>query len=173
MILLLFSVVLNYPPVSSSQVSHKEPEILIFRLQQSFKVGLLQPSSVTVYEYYNPGRGTNPDHHSSHHITAELRRIHSDLTWNFLLHFKFRYKNEISIDINFIQQWNCGMAFSPTILPLSWSISNTDYITMIHKRNSSLPKHLKHQWEANLRWKGRFGPYHTHWWCRICPVNLL
>ncbi|MEQ2197388.1 hypothetical protein XENOCAPTIV_028690 [Xenoophorus captivus] len=39
----------------SSKVSHKEPEILIFRLQQSFKVGLLQPSSVTVYEYYNPG----------------------------------------------------------------------------------------------------------------------
>jgi len=37
-------------------VSHEEPEILIFRLQQNFKVGLLQPSSVTVYEYYNPGR---------------------------------------------------------------------------------------------------------------------
>ncbi|KAM4750099.1 complement C3-like [Anableps anableps] len=36
------------------KVSHKEPEILIFRLQQTFKVGLLQPSSVTVYEYYNP-----------------------------------------------------------------------------------------------------------------------
>uniref|UniRef100_A0A672YZ56 Complement component c3b, tandem duplicate 2 n=1 Tax=Sphaeramia orbicularis TaxID=375764 RepID=A0A672YZ56_9TELE len=35
-------------------VSHKEPEILIFRLQQSFRVGLLQPSPVTVYEYYNP-----------------------------------------------------------------------------------------------------------------------
>ncbi|XP_030585665.1 complement C3-like [Archocentrus centrarchus] len=36
------------------KVSHKEPEIIIFRLQQTFKVGLLQPSSVTVYEYYNP-----------------------------------------------------------------------------------------------------------------------
>uniref|UniRef100_A0A3Q2CWB6 Complement component c3b, tandem duplicate 2 n=1 Tax=Cyprinodon variegatus TaxID=28743 RepID=A0A3Q2CWB6_CYPVA len=36
------------------KVSHKEPEIVIFRLQQTFKVGLLQPSSVTVYEYYNP-----------------------------------------------------------------------------------------------------------------------
>ncbi|XP_069023890.1 complement C3-like [Embiotoca jacksoni] len=36
------------------KVSHKESEILIFRLQQSFRVGLLQPSSVTVYEYYNP-----------------------------------------------------------------------------------------------------------------------
>ncbi|CAG5928835.1 unnamed protein product, partial [Menidia menidia] len=36
------------------KVSHKEPEILVFRLQQNFKVGLLQPSSVTVYEYYNP-----------------------------------------------------------------------------------------------------------------------
>ncbi|CAL8288544.1 unnamed protein product [Arctogadus glacialis] len=36
------------------KVSHREPEILIFRLQQNFMVGLLQPSSVTVYEYYNP-----------------------------------------------------------------------------------------------------------------------
>ncbi|XP_028301630.1 A.superbus venom factor 2-like [Gouania willdenowi] len=36
------------------KVSHKESEILFFRLQQRFKVGLLQPSSVTVYEYYNP-----------------------------------------------------------------------------------------------------------------------
>uniref|UniRef100_A0A3Q1H0X2 Uncharacterized protein n=1 Tax=Anabas testudineus TaxID=64144 RepID=A0A3Q1H0X2_ANATE len=36
------------------KVSHTEPEILIFRLQQTFKVGLLQPSSVTAYEYYNP-----------------------------------------------------------------------------------------------------------------------
>ncbi|XP_029015801.1 complement C3-like [Betta splendens] len=36
------------------KVSHKESEILMFRLQQNFKVGLLQPSSVTVYEYYNP-----------------------------------------------------------------------------------------------------------------------
>ncbi|XP_034997745.2 complement C3 [Hippoglossus stenolepis] len=35
------------------KVSHKEPDILIFRLQQRFKVGLLQPSSVTVYEYYS------------------------------------------------------------------------------------------------------------------------
>ncbi|XP_041838364.1 complement C3-like [Melanotaenia boesemani] len=36
------------------KVSHKEPEIILFRLQQNFKVGHLQPSSVTVYEYYNP-----------------------------------------------------------------------------------------------------------------------
>ncbi|KAJ3614154.1 hypothetical protein NHX12_017730 [Muraenolepis orangiensis] len=36
------------------KVSHKDPEILIFRLQQNFKLGLIQPSSVTVYEYYNP-----------------------------------------------------------------------------------------------------------------------
>ncbi|KAK6300730.1 hypothetical protein J4Q44_G00288280 [Coregonus suidteri] len=36
------------------KVSNKETETIIFRLQQTFKVGLLQPSSVTVYEYYNP-----------------------------------------------------------------------------------------------------------------------
>uniref|UniRef100_UPI0037E9C17B venom factor-like n=1 Tax=Semicossyphus pulcher TaxID=241346 RepID=UPI0037E9C17B len=47
------------------KVSHKEPEILIFRLQQSFKVGLLQPSSVTVYEYYNP------DHRCSRTYTPQ------------------------------------------------------------------------------------------------------
>lgn len=48
------------PLLPSCQVSHKEPEILVFRLQQHFKVGLLQPSAVTVYEYYSPGGGTAP-----------------------------------------------------------------------------------------------------------------
>ncbi|KAJ8001694.1 hypothetical protein DPEC_G00172110 [Dallia pectoralis] len=36
------------------KVSNKQTETVTFRLQQTFKVGLLQPSSVTVYEYYNP-----------------------------------------------------------------------------------------------------------------------
>ncbi|KAL6461975.1 hypothetical protein MHYP_G00301200 [Metynnis hypsauchen] len=34
-------------------VSNREPDIITFRLQQKFKVGLLQPSTVTVYQYYN------------------------------------------------------------------------------------------------------------------------
>ncbi|XP_062420482.1 complement C3-like [Pungitius pungitius] len=50
------------------KVSHKEPDVLIFRLQQSFRVGLLQPSSVTVYEYYNP------DHRCSHTYTPREDR---------------------------------------------------------------------------------------------------
>jgi len=53
---LLLFVGLIVPLVSSFQVSHREPEILVFKLQQSFIVGFLQPSSVTAYEYYNPGR---------------------------------------------------------------------------------------------------------------------
>ncbi|KAL1005735.1 hypothetical protein UPYG_G00063310 [Umbra pygmaea] len=36
------------------KVSNKQTETITFRLQQTFKVGLLQPSTVTVYEYYNP-----------------------------------------------------------------------------------------------------------------------
>lgn len=43
------------PPPTTHQVSHRQPEILVFRLQQNFKVGLLQPSAVKVYEYYSPG----------------------------------------------------------------------------------------------------------------------
>ncbi|KAM6972588.1 LOW QUALITY PROTEIN: complement C3-like [Aplochiton taeniatus] len=35
------------------KVSNTRMETISFRLQQTFKVGLLQPSSVTVYEYYN------------------------------------------------------------------------------------------------------------------------
>ncbi|XP_023276467.1 complement C3-like [Seriola lalandi dorsalis] len=59
------------------KVSHREPDILIFRLEQNFKVGLLQPSSVTVYEYYNP------DHRCSRTYTPkedkeELSRICRD-----------------------------------------------------------------------------------------------
>ncbi|XP_072320525.1 venom factor-like, partial [Eucyclogobius newberryi] len=60
------------------KVSHKEQEILIFKLRQNFKVGHLQPSSVTVYEYYNP------DHRCSRSFTPresteeELSQICSD-----------------------------------------------------------------------------------------------
>ncbi|GAA6087146.1 complement component c3b, tandem duplicate 2, partial [Tachysurus ichikawai] len=35
------------------KVSNKEADIITFRLNQKFKVGLLQPSIVTVYQYYN------------------------------------------------------------------------------------------------------------------------
>ncbi|NP_001093490.1 complement component c3b, tandem duplicate 2 isoform 1 precursor [Danio rerio] len=35
------------------KVSNKEAEIISFRLNQRFKVGLLQPSTVKVYQYYN------------------------------------------------------------------------------------------------------------------------
>ncbi|KAF5901811.1 complement C3-like, partial [Clarias magur] len=35
------------------KVSNKEPDIISFRLNQKFKIGLLQPSTVTVYQYYD------------------------------------------------------------------------------------------------------------------------
>ncbi|TSK67244.1 Complement C3 [Bagarius yarrelli] len=35
------------------KVSNKEADIITFRLNQKFKVGFLQPSTVTVYQYYN------------------------------------------------------------------------------------------------------------------------
>ncbi|KAF5897905.1 complement C3-like, partial [Clarias magur] len=38
------------------KVSNQEPDIISFRLNQKFKVGLLQPSTVTVYQYYNPDK---------------------------------------------------------------------------------------------------------------------
>ncbi|KAK2819584.1 hypothetical protein Q7C36_021230 [Tachysurus vachellii] len=38
------------------KVSNKEADIITFRLNQKFKVGLLQPSIVTVYQYYNPDK---------------------------------------------------------------------------------------------------------------------
>ncbi|MCJ8747533.1 hypothetical protein PDJAM_G00154640 [Pangasius djambal] len=35
------------------KVSNKEADVITFKLNQKFKVGLLQPSTVTVYQYYN------------------------------------------------------------------------------------------------------------------------
>ncbi|XP_036386399.1 complement C3-like [Megalops cyprinoides] len=56
------------------KVSNREKESVSFRLLQKFKVGLIQPSSVTVYEYYNP------DHRCSKFYNpmadeAELKQI--------------------------------------------------------------------------------------------------
>ncbi|XP_074550629.1 venom factor-like [Halichoeres trimaculatus] len=59
------------------KVSHKEPEILIFRLQQTFKVGLLQPSSVTAYEYYNPDHRCSRTYSPRENI-EELKQICRD-----------------------------------------------------------------------------------------------
>ncbi|KAI1886650.1 hypothetical protein AGOR_G00197990 [Albula goreensis] len=61
------------------RVSNKEREVISFRLLQKFKVGLIQPSSVTVYEYYNP------DHRCSKFYNpvtqdAELQQICSNDT---------------------------------------------------------------------------------------------
>lgn len=40
-----------FPPLP--QVSHREPEEITFRIHQSFKIGVLQPAAVSVYEYYD------------------------------------------------------------------------------------------------------------------------
>ena len=37
---------------ASLQVSHTRPEEITFRIHQTFKVGVLQPAAVSVYEYY-------------------------------------------------------------------------------------------------------------------------
>ncbi|XP_045902795.1 venom factor-like isoform X2 [Micropterus dolomieu] len=59
------------------KVSHKEPEILVFRLQQNFKVGLLQPSTVTVYEYYSPDHRCSRTY-TPREDTEQLTRICRD-----------------------------------------------------------------------------------------------
>ncbi|KTF80048.1 hypothetical protein cypCar_00049115, partial [Cyprinus carpio] len=37
------------------KVSHKEVEVISFRMHQMYNVGLLQSAAVTIYEYYSPG----------------------------------------------------------------------------------------------------------------------
>ncbi|XP_069804276.1 venom factor-like [Dendropsophus ebraccatus] len=37
-----------------NKISHKEPECIKFNVHQIFNVGLIQPASVTVYDYYAP-----------------------------------------------------------------------------------------------------------------------
>ncbi|TWW54180.1 Complement C3, partial [Takifugu flavidus] len=60
------------------KVSHKEQEILVFRLQQSFRVGLLQPSSVTAYQYYSPDHRCSRTYSPSRN-TEELTKICRDV----------------------------------------------------------------------------------------------
>lgn len=42
-----------YPP---PQVSHTEEQCLKFNMHQFFEVGLIQPATVTLYDYYTPGK---------------------------------------------------------------------------------------------------------------------
>lgn len=59
--MLMFLSVAHFPSAvlvlvwisNPTQVSHKHPEEITFRIHQKLKVKVLQPAAVSVYEYYD------------------------------------------------------------------------------------------------------------------------
>ncbi|XP_069623418.1 complement C3-like [Ranitomeya imitator] len=59
------------------KVSHTETECLKFKIHQNFEVGILQPATVTIYEYYALGNRCTKFYHPTED-EGELRKICKD-----------------------------------------------------------------------------------------------
>ncbi|KAF4118185.1 complement C3-like [Onychostoma macrolepis] len=62
-----------------NKVSHKEMETIAFKMRQTFKVGLLQPAAVTIYEYYSPDKRCTKFYHPEREDGALYRLCKGDL----------------------------------------------------------------------------------------------
>ncbi|RXN11648.1 complement C3-like protein [Labeo rohita] len=57
------------------KVSHKVGEKIAFRMHKMYKVGLLQPAAVTIYEYYSPDKRCTKFYHPESEDFATLSRL--------------------------------------------------------------------------------------------------
>lgn len=147
-------------------MSHREPEILIFRLQQTFKVGLLQPSSVTAYEYYNPGRETQPD------LTPQRSGYH--ISCNYILGLHINRNCPLILVENASQtlntMWNNEeIVHSKNILNISENnISSRQWKVLYLCRRSPLQSYLhsqRGQGNTHSDLQGQRLPLHRGWGC--------
>ncbi|XP_056311766.1 complement C3-like [Danio aesculapii] len=61
------------------KVSHQVSERLVFRMHKTFNVGLLQPASVTIYEYYSPDARCKKYYHPEREDSALYRLCKGEL----------------------------------------------------------------------------------------------
>uniref|UniRef100_A0A673IS51 Complement C3-like n=1 Tax=Sinocyclocheilus rhinocerous TaxID=307959 RepID=A0A673IS51_9TELE len=62
-----------------NKVSHKEKEVISFRMHKLYNVGLLQPAAVTIYEYYSPVARCTKFYHPERKDGAIYRLCKGDL----------------------------------------------------------------------------------------------
>ena len=81
----------------SPQVSHTRPEEITFRIIQKMKVGVLQPATVSVYEYYDRKPQTHTEWHSVEHTLQKMsyQVFNVDFHWCKPLYISFPLQEDI------------------------------------------------------------------------------
>ncbi|XP_052459370.1 complement C3 isoform X2 [Carassius gibelio] len=83
------------------KVSHKEVEVISFRMHQLYNVGLLQPAAVTIYEYYSPDARCTKFYHSDRTDAAIYKLCKGDLCYCAEENCSYQKKNQVKEEERF------------------------------------------------------------------------
>uniref|UniRef100_A0A673LBZ2 NTR domain-containing protein n=1 Tax=Sinocyclocheilus rhinocerous TaxID=307959 RepID=A0A673LBZ2_9TELE len=93
------------------QVSHKDNEVISFRMHQMLNVGLLQPAAVTIYEYYSPVARCTKFYHPERKDGAIYRLCKGDLCQCAEVNCSFQKKNRVSDEERLNKACEAGMDY--------------------------------------------------------------
>nr|BAA36620.1 complement C3-H2 [Cyprinus carpio] len=93
------------------KVSHKEKEVISFRMHQMLDVGLLQPAAVTIYEYYSPDARCRKFYHPERTDGAIYRLCKGDLCYCAEENCSYQKKNRVSDEERFNRACEAGMDY--------------------------------------------------------------
>uniref|UniRef100_A0A673L9Z4 NTR domain-containing protein n=1 Tax=Sinocyclocheilus rhinocerous TaxID=307959 RepID=A0A673L9Z4_9TELE len=94
-----------------NKVSHKEKEVISFRMHQMLNVGLLQPAAVTIYEYYSPVARCTKFYHPERKDGAIYRLCKGDLCQCAEENCSYQKKNQVSDEERLNKACEAGMDY--------------------------------------------------------------
>uniref|UniRef100_A0A673LIL4 Complement C3-like n=1 Tax=Sinocyclocheilus rhinocerous TaxID=307959 RepID=A0A673LIL4_9TELE len=83
------------------KVSHKEKEVISFRMQKLYNVGLLQAAAVTIYEYYSPDARCTKFYHPERTDGALYRLCKGDLCQCAEENCTYQKKNKVDENLRY------------------------------------------------------------------------
>ncbi|XP_026068420.1 complement C3-like [Carassius auratus] len=93
------------------KVSHKEKEVISFRMHQLYNVGLLQPAAVTIYEYYSPDARCRKFYHPERTDAVIHRLCKGDLCLCAEENCSYQKKNHVRDGERFNRSCEAGMDY--------------------------------------------------------------
>uniref|UniRef100_A0A9J7X3A1 NTR domain-containing protein n=1 Tax=Cyprinus carpio carpio TaxID=630221 RepID=A0A9J7X3A1_CYPCA len=93
------------------KVSHKEKEVISFRMHQLYNVGLLQSAAVTIYEYYSPDARCTKFYHPERTDAAIYRLCKGDLCLCAEENCSFQKKNHVREEERLNRVCEAGMDY--------------------------------------------------------------
>uniref|UniRef100_A0A8C1YAV8 NTR domain-containing protein n=1 Tax=Cyprinus carpio TaxID=7962 RepID=A0A8C1YAV8_CYPCA len=93
------------------KVSHKEVEVISFRMHQMYNVGLLQSAAVTIYEYYSPDARCTKFYHPERTDGAIHRLCKGDLCLCAEENCSYQKKNQVREEERLKRACEAGMDY--------------------------------------------------------------